>query len=154
VAGSLRQLNKACDRCGGVVPYWSDCCDRCGRVVDPPGRLRMWGTVYLLLGLGICGGIGWLMFVLAGIMSRSGDPNASQRFTGTIYHAIAIFGVLWIVMLVGFTLIWGGVSQIRHGRRNRKVVRLAFFWYLLISLTSFAFQAHDLLRGFLSLLHR
>jgi hypothetical protein len=106
------------------------------------------GGIYLVLGLALCGGIGYLMVVIAGIMQHSGDPHATTRFNGTPAQAVGVFAVLWVVMLIGFTVLVSGIWQIRYGRRNVKLVRITLFWYLFITVASLAIQAGELWQAF------
>lgn len=141
---SLEDLNTNCKSCGGLVPFWGDSCLRCGLQAHPPWRLRVRGGIYLVLGLGLCGGIGYLMVVIANIMQHSGDPHATVRFNDTPAQAMGIFAVLWVVMLVGLTVLVTGVWQIRYGRRNLKLVRIAMSWYVLIWVAYLVSRLDDL----------
>ena len=142
----LEELNIRCSRCGGLVPFWGDSCLSCGQVAHPPHRLRIMGGIYLVIGLGLSGAIIYLMVLIAGIIRHSSDAHATTRFNGTPAQVVMIFGVLTFPLLVGFTLIVTGVWQLRYGRRNLKLVRLAFIWlYVLIGASLLPFGA-DLLR--------
>jgi hypothetical protein len=104
------------------------------------------GAIYLVLGLALSGGILYLMMVIANIMRHSGDPHATTRFNGTPLQAVMVFGVLSFPLLVGITSILMGVSQLRQGRRNPKLVRVAMLWYLVLAASALLIQFGDLLR--------
>jgi len=111
---------------------WCDTCTRCGRRLHSSSALRKWGAVYLVLGLGLCGVISYIAWVVAGIMLHSGDPGATMRFSGTRLHAVMIFGVFSVVFLIGLTLVAGGVWQLAYGRKNHGVTKVALVWFALI----------------------
>ena len=140
---SLEDLNQNCPYCGGVVRFYADSCSRCRRQVHPPHRLRIMGVIYLILGLALTGGIGYLGVVLAQIIRHSGDPHASVRYTGGPLGVLFIYAVLAFPMGVGLTVLLMGISQIRNGRRNLKLVQVMLYWYLLLIGISLVLQAAD-----------
>ncbi|MGV3724523.1 MAG: hypothetical protein ACO1SX_26815 [Actinomycetota bacterium] len=142
----LSDLNSRCKICGGLVPYWWDSCMKCGTLAHPPWRLRMWGGVYLVIGLLLCVSMGYLMVLIGDIIRHSGDPTAATRFNGTPAQAMGIFAVLWGVMLVGLTGVVMGLWQIRYGRRNLKLVKIAMGWYILLWVVYLASQLEHLWR--------
>jgi len=142
----LEELNTQCSRCGGLVPYWGDSCTVCGHVAHPPHRLRIMGGLYLVLGLGLSGAIIYLMVVLAGIIRHSSDPHATVRFNGTPLQVVMIYGILTFPLLVGFTLLVTGLWQLWYGRRNLKLVRLAFIWFYVLIGGAVLIQGAELLR--------
>lgn len=147
----LETLNTQCKRCGGLVPYWGDSCQRCGQVAHPPHRLRIMGGLYLVLGLGLSGVMVYLMVLIAGIIRHSGDPHATVRYTGNPLQVVMIFGIMSVPLLVGVTLIVTGIWQLRYGRRNLKLVSLAFVWFYLLIGAAVIIRGGELIRY---LMHR
>ncbi|HEV2149791.1 MAG TPA: hypothetical protein VGR37_20490 [Longimicrobiaceae bacterium] len=123
-------MRQDCGGCGGDVPIWSDVCGRCGFVLHSPRRLRAAGVLYVVLGLILAVPMAYLIAVMAGIIARSDDPLSRTRFTGSTWDAVFAFGILGLVLAVGVLGIVMGVWQIRHGRRNLKLVRIAMVCYL------------------------
>jgi hypothetical protein len=119
-----------CGRCSFGVPIWSDTCPRCGLILHSAKRLRVAGALYLAIGLLLSAAAAYLIVLIAGI-SRSGDPQAKTRFSGGGWEATLIFGALSFVLLLGVIGILMGVWQIRHGRRNPKLVRIVIVLYLI-----------------------
>jgi hypothetical protein len=126
------------------VPFWSDSCSRCGSVEHPPQRLRWAGVLYLILGVVITGAIGYLMVVLGTIIRHSGDPGATVRFNGGPLMVLFVYAVLSFPMVVGLTVTAMGISQIRTGRRNLKLVRVAMVLYLVLVVVGLGIQLSDL----------
>ena len=93
--------------------------------------MRAAGFLYLGLGLLLAGAGAYLIVLIAGIIRRSGDPGATTRFTGGGWEAALIFGALGFVLLLGVTGILMGLWQIRHGRRNPKLVRVVIVFYVI-----------------------
>jgi MFS family permease len=133
-------LRRPCGGCGSAAPVWSDVCLRCGRVLHPPERLRAAGVLYLGLGVLLTGAAAYLIALVAGIVARSDDPEATWRFTGDAGALALVFGALGFVLVVGVTGLLMGLWQIRHGRRNLALVRLAMLLYLVFWTVAVAVQ--------------
>ncbi len=123
-------MRQRCGGCGAASPAWTDVCQGCGVVMHPPGRLRAAGVIYLVLGSLLTGGATYLIVLIAGVVARSDDPEATTRFSGTGWHLALAFGALGFVLLIGVTGILMGVWQVLHGRRNLALVRVAMVLYL------------------------
>lgn len=124
-------MKQRCGACGAASPMWTDVCSGCGVVMHPPRPLRVAGVIYLVLSLLLTGGATYLMVATAGIVSRSGDPEATTRFSGTWWQMALVFGALGFVLLIGVTGILMGVWQVLHGRRNLALVRVVMVLYVI-----------------------
>ena len=123
-------MRQRCGGCGAESPAWTDVCSGCGVVLHPPGRLRAAGVLYIVLGSLLTGLATYLVVQIAGMVARSGDPEATGRFTGTVWQLALVYSALGFVLLVGVTVILMGVWQVLHGRRNLKLVRVAMVLYV------------------------
>lgn len=75
--------------------------------------------------------IGGVAFLMIRVMTG----QTADRFSGSTSDAVFIFGVLYLVALLGGAAIAAGVWQLRYGRRNRKlalfVLGLGFMFFIL-----------------------
>lgn len=126
----LLWMRQPCGACGAGTPVWSDVCVHCGVVLHPPERLRAAGVLYLVLGGLLAGGAAYLMVLVARIVARSDDPDATTRFDGSAWQLALVFGALGFPLLLGVTGILMGVWQVRHGRRNLALVRVVMVFYV------------------------
>ena len=124
----LSACDHICPQCGARLRMWRNTCSRCGKKIRADSALRKMGIAILILGLGLSGVISYLAWVVALVMRHSGDPGATMRFTGTPLQAVMIFGVFGFVLLVGLTLLAGGVFQIVYCRKNTYATKVALFW--------------------------
>lgn len=127
----LLWTRQRCGSCGSATPVWSDVCERCGQVLHSPGRLRGAGVLYLVLGSLLAGGAACLIVLIAVIVARSDDPVATMRFSGSGWELALAFGALGFVLLLGVVGILMGVWQVRHGRRNLRLVRVVMVLYVI-----------------------
>ncbi|HET9532929.1 MAG TPA: hypothetical protein VFQ92_21420 [Blastocatellia bacterium] len=65
-----------------------------------------------------------LIILIAYIMAQTGKPGSTTSFSGTRMEAVMIFGILGIVWVFGLTSLAGGIWQVRHGRRNKKLTAI------------------------------
>jgi len=78
-----------------------------------------------------------LTVVVGGIISRSGEPGATTRFTGEPEDAAFIFGIFGLVIAIGLASVAGGAWQIKYGKPNKKIMIVIFglaFVFLLIGM--------------------
>ncbi len=123
-------MRQRCGGCGAESPAWTDVCSGCGVVLHPPGRLRAAGVLYLVLGSLLTVGATYLIVLIAGMVALSDDPEATGRFTGTVWQLALVYSALGFVLLIGVTGILMGVWQVLHGRRNLMLVRVAVVLYV------------------------
>lgn len=127
----LLLVRQECGACGGSAPVWSDACTRCGLVLHSTRSLRAAGVLYLVLGLPLSVAMSYVMVLLAGIIRHSDDPQSTIRFSGGTWGAVLAFGGLSLGLLIGVIATLMGVWQIRHGRRNPKLVRVLIVIYII-----------------------
>ena len=72
--------------------------------------------------------------MLGGGSSNANAPGATTRFEGDEKQMAIMFGLFGLVIAFGLACVAGGVSQIRHGRRNKAIVKvvLGIFIALLV----------------------
>jgi MFS family permease len=110
---------------------WSDVCQQCGMVLYSARCLRAAGVLYLVMGLLLSGAASYLMALIASLIHSTDDPDKAARLAKSTWVVALAFGALSFVLLLGVTGILMGVWQIRHGRRNPRLVRVAIFLYLI-----------------------
>lgn len=124
-------MRQECGACGGGTPVWSDVCARCGLVLQSAKALRAAGVLYLVLGLFLSTVAAYVMLMLGGVVSPLDDTQSNFRFSGGTWGAVFVFGCISFVLLIGVTVTLMGAWQIRYGRRNPKLVRVAIVFYLI-----------------------
>ncbi|MCM3870024.1 MAG: TMEM199/VMA12 family vacuolar ATPase assembly factor [Pyrinomonadaceae bacterium] len=101
-------------------------CPNCGRRLQSAKKVRILGWVLVLLGAFLAIFMGGLGVVLGGIISRTGQPGETSRFTGgpeVVLFIVAIFG---LVIFFGLLSIAAGVWQIWYGKPNTPLRVLMF----------------------------
>jgi hypothetical protein len=100
-------------------------CPRCGKGrVLTRGQVRALGWVLLVIGVFLVAFMGGITVLVAGIIAKAGDPNATSRFTGDSKQMAIMFGLFGLVIAFGLASTVAGASQIRHGRRNKSLVKV------------------------------
>ena len=114
-----------CDRCNFETDELLDRCARCGRAsMRKTSTIRRLGWVLVVLGSLLAAFMGYLTYVVAGIMARSNQPGTGARFTGDSTDAAFIYGIFGLVIALGLSFVAGGIWQIIYGRRNKKIIVL------------------------------
>lgn len=126
----LLVAKQRCGSCGSGTPVWSDVCASCGVVLHSPRRLRQAGVLYLFLGMLLTAPAVYLILLVARIMARSDDPEATTRFNGGPADIALVFGSLGFVLLLGMVGIAMGAWQVVHGRRNPRLVRVVMVFFV------------------------
>ena len=70
---------------------------------------------------------GGLSFLVARIIAGSKNPEATTRFTGSMAEAAAMYGVFSLVFMFGSVAAIAGVTRIRTGRIDRRML-IPVFW--------------------------
>lgn len=120
----------ACPSCGQANSTRYDLCPNCGRVLHA-ASIRIRGAVSVVLGILLSGGIGYLIVLIAQIISRSGDPRATTRFNGGPAAAAGIFALLGFILVFGLICIVMGGWMVRYGWRNPKLFRIVWIFGLI-----------------------
>jgi len=84
--------------------------------------VRTLGWVLVGIGAFLVVFMAGLSLVVGRIIARSGNPEATTRFTGDTSDAAIMFGIFGVIALFGLLGMAAGASQIRQGRVNRRMV--------------------------------
>ncbi|MEO5859274.1 MAG: hypothetical protein ABIR33_10030 [Pyrinomonadaceae bacterium] len=93
--------------------------------IKSPATLRALGTVQIILGGALMGGMAVLSWVMYGVIHNN-DPRASTRFTGSESDIVFMFGIFALVFFIGLTSLVAGLWQMVFGKRN-----LILVWIML-----------------------
>ena len=115
-------MQRPCHFCGHPLEETYRVCTECGRPNRTPTQVRRLGWVLVGLGAFLVVFMAGLSLVFGRIIARSGNPEATTRFTGDASQASIIFGIFAFIALFGLVGMGAGASQIRHGKVNRRLV--------------------------------
>ena len=115
-------MQRPCHFCGHPLEETYRVCTECGRPNRTPKQVRRLGWVLVGLGAFLVVFMAGLSLVIGRIIARSGNPEATTRFTGDANQAAIVFGILGFIALFGLVGIATGASQVRHGKVNRRMV--------------------------------
>jgi predicted nucleic acid-binding Zn ribbon protein len=113
---------RPCHFCGHPLEETYRVCTECGRPNRTPKQVRRLGWVLVGIGAFLVVFMAGLSFVVGRIIARSGNPEATTRFTGDASQAAIMFGIFAFIALFGVLGMAAGASQIRHGKVNRRMV--------------------------------
>jgi amino acid transporter len=118
---------RSCYRCGHVTQELLDQCPRCGQRLLTARQVRRLGWAQGVIGLILVGLTGTiLLYLIPLIFPPPGAPNQRAQFTGTAAQGWLVLGLLGVLLVLGLTSMISGLGQIKTGRRNRWIRRLAF----------------------------
>ena len=107
-------------------------CPQCGKGrVLTRAQVRALGWVLLVLGIFLVGFMG-IITVLVGISVSDIIMFSSPKFQGTSKQMAIMFGLFGLVIAFGFASLVAGASQIRHGRRNKSLVKVVLGIFIAI----------------------
>jgi hypothetical protein len=115
---------RICYKCNYETGNPLGACPQCGHHLRTATQIKRLGIVMAALGGFLILFIGGIAVVVTGIILQSDDPNASSRFTGGPGVLIFMYGIFALVMMFGVTGLAAGIFQIKHGRRNTKLVQV------------------------------
>ena len=113
---------RPCHFCGHPLEETYRVCTECGRPNRTPKQVRTLGWVLVGIGAFLVVFMAGLSLVVGRIIARSGNPEATTRFTGDTSDAAIMFGIFGVIALFGLLGMAAGASQIRQGRVNRRMV--------------------------------
>jgi MFS family permease len=116
-------------------------CPRCGSRMLTAKHIRRLGWVLIATGIFLAAFMAVLIILIAGIVAQSDNPAATTRFSGTPFQAAMILGLLGLVLAFGLACIIAGVYQIRHGRRNKKLIRITLWLAFALLIIGIVIQA-------------
>ena len=113
---------RPCHFCGHPLEESYRVCTECGRPNRTPKQVRTLGWVLVGIGSFLVVFMAGLSYVVGRIIARSGNPEATTRFTGDTTDAAIMFGIFGFIALFGLLGMAAGASQIRNGKVNRRMV--------------------------------
>ena len=124
--GHAGVAERACYNCDYEVADASvKKCPQCGKGrVLTRGQVRALGWVLLALGAFLVLFMGGITVLVAGIIANANVPGSTNRFKGDSKQMAIMFGLFGLVIAFGFASLVAGASQIRHGRRNKSLVKV------------------------------
>ena len=115
---------RICYKCDYETGNPLGACPQCGHHLRTAAQIKKLGMALAALSAFIILFIGGITVVVTGIVLQSDDPTASSRFTGGPGMLIFMYGIFAVVFMFGLTGLAAGIFQIKHGRRNLKLVRV------------------------------
>ncbi|HEX7174086.1 MAG TPA: hypothetical protein VF240_02215 [Pyrinomonadaceae bacterium] len=133
-AGHAPSAERACYQCDYAVADASvKKCPQCGKGrVLTRGQVRVLGWVLLVIGAFLVLFMGGITVLVAGIIANANLPGSTNRFAGDEKQMAIMFGLFGLVIAFGFASIVAGASQIRHGRRNKTIVKVVLGIFIAI----------------------
>jgi len=133
-AGHGAGAERACYNCEYEVADASvKKCPQCGKGrVLTRGQVRALGWVLLVIGAFLVLFMGGITVLVAGIIANANAPGATSRFEGDAKQMAIMFGLFGLVIAFGLASVAGGASQIRHGRRNKTIVKVVLGIFIAI----------------------
>lgn len=83
---------------------------------------KVMGWVLAALGTFLIVLLGGLSFLVARIIAASDNPEATTRFTGSIAEGAILYGVFSLVFMLGVVAAIAGVTRIRTGKIDRRML--------------------------------
>jgi hypothetical protein len=91
----------------------------------PTTTSRVRGAVLVVLGTGLAVGLSAALFFTAPVLLSPGQAYDNSRFTGSVFEAWLVLGVLAWVALLGGVFAIGGVQLWRQGRYHPWIAKVA-----------------------------
>jgi len=85
-------------------------------------EIRTLGGVLAALGAFLVVMMGTITFFTIGMISNSGKPGSTSKFTGTKDQMYIMFAIFGFVLLFGFTSLIAGLWQLIFGKRNMVLI--------------------------------
>lgn len=120
----MNQMEQAnfCAKCNFEGGAHLRFCQQCGAPMQSRQQIRMLGWVLTAIGGGLALFTLFLSSFMAEAMWNTGRPGGHTSFTGGPGMALVIGMVMLLLLAFGATSIWAGLFQVRHGRRNPRVL--------------------------------
>lgn len=97
-------------------------------------QIRLRGWILVVLGCLLSAGMIALLILITPIILLP-SPDRTNRFSGDTQDAIFIFSILYLVLVFGLASAVAGISQIRSGQRNWKII----YFMLVLALMLYVF---------------
>jgi hypothetical protein len=132
---------KVCYKCRYEGETAEKLCPRCRKRLHTRGEIRILGGVLAALGAFLVVVMGAITIWSAGMITNSGKPGSTSRFTGTKDQMYMMFAIFGFVLLFGFTSLVAGLWQLVFGKRNMILI------YVILGLGVLFFVGGTLLRA-------
>ena len=114
---------RICFRCGYTTPDAAQgFCPNCGQALRGVGRVRVLGWVLVALGVMLLLMVGTISVIVTGVVIHTGEPGATSGFEGGPEVLLLMYALFGVLLVFGAACVASGVSQVRHGRPNRKLM--------------------------------
>ncbi len=123
---SVTNESRSCYRCGYGTTEVLDKCPQCGQRLRTATTVRRLGWVLVIIGGALVAFMGYIAYVVTGIIAHSDVPGATSRFTGGPEMLLFMYGIFGFVILFGLVAMAGGIWQVKYGKRNKKLAYLIF----------------------------
>jgi MFS family permease len=114
---------RICYKCDYETNNPLGACPQCGHHLRTTAQIKRLGMLMAALGAFLTLFMGGITVTVAQMVWHPFDPHATSNFTGGPGALLFIFGIFAVVMMFGLTSLAAGIFQIKHGRRNRKLVK-------------------------------
>ena len=111
-----------CRSCGWQTHKFVSVCEKCGGSILSKRWARRFGGVLVVLGLGLAGGLGYLLWLLGPPLLHPGRTFNGQRFTGSPLLGLVVLAILGALFAFGAMATTYGAWQVATGKRNMRVV--------------------------------
>ena len=109
--------SQRCSACGAEFGAAEPRCPNCHRASPQSSRVRVVGVLLIVIGLGLSGGMAYLIWIVSSVMR--GASSSGAKFTGTPRDAALILALLGAVLVFGLASVAAGLWQAVFGRRNK-----------------------------------
>jgi uncharacterized membrane protein len=116
----------SCAKCSFETTEELSKCSNCGGRLQSATKVRVLGWLLVGIGLFLVLFMVTLGIYLGSIISQTGEPGRTTRFSGGPEDVAFIVGIFGLVICFGLASIAGGVWQIIYGKPNRKVMVVMF----------------------------
>ena len=106
----------------GASRRYEKLCPRCHKRLHTRTEIRTLGGVLATLGTFLIVVMGAITIWSVGMVSNSGKPGSTSRFTGTKDQMYLMFAIFGFVLLFGFASLIAGLWQLVFGRRNMLLI--------------------------------
>ena len=89
-----------------------------------PRQVRVMGSVLLVIGTLLAGGVAVLLANIAPTLLHPGESIGGTRFTGSADLGFMVIGLLGWIVLDGLAFAGIGIHQLSTGRRNKWLLYL------------------------------
>jgi len=115
-------------------------CPKCGRRLRTTRQARRLGWFQIVVGGFLVALMSVITFVISDVVSQSGQPGATTRFTGRPSDLMFAYAIFAIVIAIGLVSIAGGIMTIRYGKANKIILFLMIALVVAVYFLAMAFN--------------